>query len=95
MNRFSEYMQDRRVENVLSAEEREEIIYYFYQGVAFNRMEGEELLPDEEEFVLYCVLNDIPSEEMLDVVFTVKGWELLDHAKAHQSRLEYESLELK
>lgn len=90
MSEFKNYMSDRSVENSLSEKERESRVYNFYQGLALSRMEGEEFSKEEEEYSLYCVLNDVPTSVMLDVVFTVKGWEKLDHDRARATRLEYE-----
>lgn len=92
MSEYSKYMQDRSIENALSPQELEDKTYKFYQGLALSRMEGEEFSKEEEEYSLYCALNDVPTSVMLDVVFTVKGWELLDHDKARKAKLEYESL---
>lgn len=90
MSKFKNYMNDRSVENSLSEKERENRVYKFYQGLALSRMEGEEFSKEEEEYSLYCALNDVPIAEMLDAVFEVNGWEKLDHDRARATRLEYE-----
>ena len=92
MSKFNNYMSDRSVENSLSEKERENRVYKFYQGLALSRMEGEEFSKEEEEYSLYCALNDIPITKMLDVVFTVNGWDKLDHDKARATKLEYEKM---
>lgn len=92
MSEFKNYMSDRSVENSLSEKERESRVYNFYHGLALNRMEGEEFSKEEEEYALYCALNDIPITKMLDVVFTVNGWDKLDHDKARATKLEYEKM---
>lgn len=89
MSKFKNYMNDRSVENSLSEKERENRVYKFYQGLALSRMEGEEFSKEEEEYSLYCALNDVPIAEMLDAVFEVNGWEKLDHDRARATRLEY------
>ena len=92
MSKFNNYMNDRSVENSLLEKERENRVYKFYQGLALSRMEGEEFSKEEEEYSLYCALNDIPITKMLDVVFTVNGWDKLDHDKARATKLEYEKM---
>lgn len=92
MSEFKNYMSDRSVENSLSEKERESRVYKFYQGLALSRMESEEFSKEEEEYSLYCALNDIPIAEMLDVVFEVNGWEKLDHDRARATKLEYEKM---
>ncbi len=92
MSKFNNYMSDRSVENSLSEKERENRVYKFYQGLALSRMEGEEFSKEEEEYSLYCALNDISIREMLDAVFTVNGWDKLDHDKARATKLEYEKM---
>lgn len=89
MSKFKNYMNDRSVENSLSEKERENRVYKFYQGLALSRIEGEEFSKEEEEYSLYCVLNDISTAEMLDAVFEVNDWEKLDHDRARARRLEY------
>lgn len=90
MSEFKNYMSDRSVENSLSEKEIESRVYKFYQCLALSRMEGEEFSKEEEEYSLYCALNDVPITEMLDVVFEVNNWEKLDHDRARATRLEYE-----
>lgn len=90
MSPYTPYMQDRTVELSLSEHERESRIYSFNQMVGLNSLDGEDISKEEEEFALYCVLNDVPLEKMLDVVFTVEGWPLIDHKKAAQNRAAFQ-----
>jgi len=90
MNRFEQYMTDRSVENALPAERKLEMIDNFLFGIASSKMEGAIYAEDEEEFLLYCVLNNISNNEMLNAIFEVKGFPPLNHEVAEQSRMAYE-----
>lgn len=91
MSKYEKYMMDRSIENMLSAEERTNRTDGFKFGVGISLLEGFLLSADEEEYMLYCILNDISTEVMLDNLFTVKGLRLLDHEKAKKNRSAYEA----
>lgn len=57
-------------------------------------MEGTVYSQEDEDFLLYCTLNNVSNKDMLDIVFKVKGFPPLDHNQAQKNREEYEAYKL-
>lgn len=83
-------MQNKEVENRLTESEKEKIINDFYFGLAITRMEGFEMTEAEEAYLLYCELNQISYEDMIDTIFKVNAWTSINHEKTQRNRKAYE-----
>lgn len=67
MSKYKKYMTDRKIEKNLSDKERQNRIFGFNQMIGLNEMDGYIFSEEEKEFVLYCILNDVPTKEMLRI----------------------------
>ena len=67
MSKYKKYMIDKRIENSLSDEERQNRIYGVNQMAGLNEMDGYITSLEDKEFVMHCELNDVPIKEMLRI----------------------------
>ena len=60
---FYHLMQDTTVEDSLSDEEKERIVWITRSNLVSVDLETEKCTPDEEAYIIYAALNDIPQNE--------------------------------
>ncbi|AHN72938.1 hypothetical protein [Aggregatibacter actinomycetemcomitans] len=60
---FFHLMQDTSVEDKLSEEEKERIVWITKTNLISVDLETEKSTPDEEAYLLYVALNDVPADE--------------------------------
>lgn len=79
-------MTDKSIENTLSETAKAEMTENCLFGIGSSMLEGANYAEDEKEFLIYCTLNNVPLEKVLDAVFEVRGHDLIDHEVWRKSR---------
>ena len=76
---FIHLMQDTSVEDKLSEEEKERIVWVTKTNLISVDLETEKSTPDEEAYILYAALNNVPEDEAIrNLLINAMGAEEVD-----------------
>lgn len=70
-NPYYPYMQDTRVEQAKTEQEKDELQWKVGSALIANQLETSPIPPFQWAYLMYCAMNDIPQDESLEILLSV------------------------